>query len=436
VHPAVLAARDRWTAVSRAEFANTLFDRWTNAGAPAADGWCMQAVGLIGDDAGARRLATHARQWAGANASARAQAALDSLRHRGTDAALIELSLLAERSRFPVFKSVARRHIEEIADLRGLTSDELADRLVPSLGLNEEGGDTVETEAGTFRIVFDHRLMPVVRDANGRIHADLPKPARGAPAGSVHADPAVRGAGKELRQAAKQRLSALRKEARASASLHVARMERAMCAERTIPAGIFLDRFAGHAWMTHLAQRLVWGVLTDGVLTETVRVAEDGTLATVDDEPTTLPGSATVSVVHPLNLPAAALAAWGEVFADYELIQPFAQLGRPVHRIEPGEEHTLDRFAGRKTSYAILRGLERHGWTRWYDSVVHMAKPLGGGVWAVLETDPGWHASDTVDSAPPQAVGAVTLARGGNVTFRDLTPVAFSELIHDLRVLD
>ncbi|SDT66292.1 DUF4132 domain-containing protein [Actinoplanes derwentensis] len=407
VHPAVLAARDRWTAASRALFAAALFDRWVTAGTPASDTWCMHAVGLIGDDAGARRIAAHAKQWAGGNASARAQTALDTLRHRGTDAALIELSLLAERSRFPVFKSRARQHIEAIADLGGLTSDELADRLVPALGL-VDGGDVLPTAKGDFRIVFDHRLRPVLRDATGEVHADLP------------------------RGSDKKRLTALRKEARASASLHVARLERAMCTERRIPAGIFLDRFAGHPWMTHLAQRLIWGVLAGDTLTGTVRVAEDGTLADLDDEPVTLPSTAAVVILHPLNFPAGTLGVWGQVFADYELLQPFAQLDRPVHRFGPG---FFDPFAGRKTSYPVLRGLERNGWTRWYDAAVQMAKPLGGGAWAVLQTDPGWHASDTVDSAPPQTVRELTMVRGGGVTFGDLPPVTFSELIHDLRIL-
>ncbi|MEU4161176.1 DUF4132 domain-containing protein [Actinoplanes sp. NPDC026670] len=417
VHPAVLAARNRWTASSRAVFADALFDRWVAAGAPAAEGWCMQAVGLIGDDAGARRIATHARQWAGTPAAARAQAALDALRHRGTDAALIELSLLAERSRFPVFKSVARGHIEAIADLRGLTSDELADRLVPLLGLDDEGGDRVEVDAGTFRIAFDERLLPVLRDETGRILADLPKPGRGAD--------------KVKQKAAKDRLTALRKEARSSASLHVARLERAMCAQRRIPAEIFLDRFAGHPWMTHLAQRLVWGVHSSDTLAGTVRVAEDGTLADAADEPVTLADGTSVSVLHPLDFPAGALAEWAGVFADYQLLQPFAQLDRPVYR----DVTDLDRFEGRKTTYAVLRGLERHGWTRWYDAAVQMAKPLAGGAWAILDTDPGWHASDTVDSALPQTVTGVTLFRSG-VTLGDLPAVVFSELVHDLRVLD
>ncbi|MBW6436642.1 DUF4132 domain-containing protein [Actinoplanes hulinensis] len=415
VHPAVLAARNRWTAVSRAAFADALFDRWVAAGAPAADGWCMQAVGLIGDDAGARRLAAHARQWAGNNAAARAQAALDALRHRGTDAALIELSLLAERSRFPVFKSRAREHIESIADLRGLTPDELADRLVPSLGLDEEGGDVLDTGAGTFRVGFDHQLAPVLRDTGGRILADLP-----------------RGGDPQRRRAAKDRLTALRKEARASASLHVARLERAMCAQRRIPAPIFRDRFAAHPWTTHLARRLVWGVFDGETLTGTIRVAEDGTPATVDDDLAALPDDATLSVLHPLLLRDGEPAAWGAVFADYQLLQPFAQLDRPVHR----DLRDLHRYAGRETTYAVLRGLERRGWTRWYDAAVQMAKPLGGGVHALLRTDPGWHASDTVDTAPPQTVVDVILVGAGGRGPGDLPPVVFSELVHDLRVFD
>ncbi|MEV6301344.1 DUF4132 domain-containing protein [Actinoplanes sp. NPDC051861] len=416
VHPAVPAARERWTAESRALFAVALFDRWVSAGAPASEGWCMQAVGLIGDDAGARRVAAHARQWAGTNAAARAQSALDALRHRGTDAALIELSLLAERSRFPVFKSVARRHIEAIADLRGLTSDELADRLVPSLGLDLD--DTV----GEFRVIFDERLMPVLRDATGRHHADLPKP--------------TRGADREQHRTAKARLTALRKEARASASLHVARLERAMCAERRIPAAVFLDRFATHPWMTHLTQRLIWGVHDGDTLLTTIRIAEDGSATTVNDEPAALPADATVSIPHPLNFPPGTLAAWTELFTDYALLQPFPQLTRPVHHPDPAAGRSLDLFTGRKTTYATLRGLERHGWTRWYDAAVQMAKPVGAGAYALLQTDPGWHPSDTVDSAPPQTVTALTLTRTTTQTFHNLPPVTYSELLHDLRLLD
>ncbi|WP_052720480.1 DUF4132 domain-containing protein [Actinoplanes rectilineatus] len=387
VHPAVLAARTNGDPVALAALADTLFEKWLAAGTPPADSWCMQAVGLIGDDAGARKLASYARQWAGTNAAARAQAALDALRHRGTDAALIELSLLAERSRFPVFKSRAREHIEAIAERQGLTADELADRLVPSLGLS--GSDTLDAGGVTWRIGFDHQLLPVLHGPG--------KPPRSVPG-----------------------LAALRKEARASASLHITRLERAMCTERRIPAAVFQDRFARHPWMTHLAQRLVWGVLVDDTLVSTVRVAEDGSLATVDDDAFTLPPAASLVVAHPVRQ---SLDEWGPVFADYELLPPFPQVDRPTYT----DFSAFDRYIGLSTTYGALRGLERHGWIRWYDASVQMAKPLPGGGHAILRTDPGWHASDTVDSAPPQTVVGLS--------YDSAPPVAFSEMIHDLRTL-
>ncbi|GAB7039400.1 hypothetical protein JCM9533A_32500 [Catenuloplanes niger JCM 9533] len=400
VHPGVLAARGRFPAEDRAAFTDALLDRWLAAGTPPAEAWCLHATGLLGDDTGARRLATLARQWAGTSAAARAQTALDAIRHRGTDAALIELSLLAERSRFPRFAAVARGHIEEIAALRGLTPDELADRMVPALG--------ADTDLGAYRLAFDHRGLPVVRDPSGRVLADLPRKA-------------------ELAEA-RARLAAIRRIARASASLHVARLERAMRTGRRIPVAIFLDRFATHPWMTHLAQRLVWGVFDGDTLTATVRVAEDGTLATVDDAPFVPAASSEVTVLHPVWFDP---RRWTEVFADYALLQPFPQLDRPRHL----DAAAPDRFVGRTVSYPVLRGLERYGWTRWYDaSTVRMAKPLPGGGWAVLDTDPGWHASDTAGSAPEQTVRGLVFS--GDVTFAGLPPVVRSELIHDLRVLD
>ena len=122
---------------------------------------------------------------------------------------------------------------------------------------------------------------------------------------------------------------------------------------------------------------------------------------------------------------------WAEIFADYALLQPFPQLDRPVHL----DAAALDRFTGRTVSYPVLRGLERHGWTRWYDaSMVRMAKALPGNAWAVLDTDPGWHASDTADSALEQTVRGVEFTDG--ITFAGLPPVVRSELVHDLRALD
>jgi hypothetical protein len=58
---------------------------------------------------------------------------------------------------------------------------------------------------------------------------------------------------------------------------------------------------------------------------------------------------------------------WGEVFSDYEIIPPFAQLDRPIYKLEPGEEQQTDisRFGDFKIEAIVLVGiLDRQGWTR------------------------------------------------------------------------
>lgn len=409
VHPGVLAAKATGAPAALAAFAWALFEAWLAAGAPAREAWCLQAVGLLGDDDCARRLTVLARRWPGENASARAHAALDALLNIGTDTALININLLAEKSRYPAFAAAARERIDAIAHSRGLTADELADRLVPTLGLDEDGADVVDTGARVFRIGFDAGLMPVLRDESGAVLADVPRPGKNDD--------------KQKVKTAKSRLAALRKDARASASLHLSRIERAMCAGRPIGAEVFLDRYARHPWMRHVASRLVWGSVVD------FRVAEDGTLADIDDKLFELPVDSPVVVRHPLDLAADEVAGWSELFADYEILQPFPQLARPVFR---ASDTDLAAFTGRTVTYGQLRGLETRGWSRWLDSSVQMVKRLGGDTYAALDTDPGWHASDTAESVGPQRVEGVRF-HGGTVA--DVAPREYSELVYDLHRL-
>ncbi len=50
-----------------------------------------------------------------------------------------------------------------------------------------------------------------------------------------------------------------------------------------------------------------------------------------------LEGLAKVGMVHPLHLTDEQRSAWGEIFGDYEIMPPFPQLGRAVHRLTPEE---------------------------------------------------------------------------------------------------
>ena len=95
------------------------------------------------------------------------------------------------------------------------------------------------------------------------------------------------------------------------------------------------------------------------------RVTEEGDYADVDDDPLTLDGP--IAIPHPLTLEPPLRAAWGEVLADYELLPPFPQLGRPLYDIDEPERSSVEltRFAGARVPALTLVGsLERAGWRR------------------------------------------------------------------------
>ncbi len=53
---------------------------------------------------------------------------------------------------------------------------ELEDRLAPDLGLNDSGSLTLDFGPRKFTVGFDETLKPIVRDENGNVLKDLPKP--------------------------------------------------------------------------------------------------------------------------------------------------------------------------------------------------------------------------------------------------------------------
>ena len=323
---------------------------------------------------------------------------------------------------------------EQIAEARGLTREELADRLVPDLGLDATGSLTLDFGPRSFTVGFDEQLKPFVRDASGARLKDLPKPGK--------TDDA------EKAEAAAEQWKALKKDAKVASALQLMRLELAMCARRRWSPEVFRQFFVEHPLLIHGVRRLIWGTYSpEGALLSTFRVAEDRTLADVNEDPFTLPEDAQVGLPHALELDVKTAGAWGQVLADYQLPQPFAQLGRPTH-VPTDEEKTgleLNRVAGLKRPTVQVLGLEAHGWRRGPPQdggmVKWMEKPLGPQWLAELQLEEGLSTGD-VGETPEQTLGAVRVrpARQGWSAEHDrplgaLDAVVFSELVHDLEGL-
>ncbi len=411
------------TPASLAALAWELFMAWLHAGAVPKEQWAFLALGHLGDDDCARRIAPLVREWPGQSASARAVLGLDVLATIGTDMALTHLHGIAQKIKFKGLQAVAQEKIRQIAETRGLSPQELADRLVPGFDLDVEGALSLDFGPRRFRVRFDEMLRPWVLDADGKRLGELPKPRATDDAG--------------LAKAATERFKALKKDVRTIASQQVTRLEQAMCTERRWTPEVFRTFLVRHPLMRYLVQRLVWGAWIDGRLQACFRVAEDGSLADRSDTTWSLPEAAEVGIVHALDLPEAERSAFGQLFGDYELLQPFEQLNRDCHALTDAERGTgeLTRWERLEVPVGKVLGLENRGWQkgRVWDagSIWDVVKELGQAR-VSLALHPGLIVG-LLNEHPEQTLGGLSVH--GVANFGELSRVAASEIIRDMQSL-
>jgi hypothetical protein len=425
-------------AASLAEFAWGLFENWGAAGHPTKKtGWAFDTLLWFGDSETARRLAPLVREWPGSGGSARAEIGLDVLIALGGDEGVREVYDLSQRSKFAALREVAHRRIAKVAAARGLTADQLEDRLVLDLGAGPDGTLTLDYGARRFTVGFDQYLQPFVTDAAGKRRATPPKPAAG--------DDAA------LAAEAQRRFAGLRKDAKTVAVRQAERLEWAMVSGRGWTRAEFRALFQEHPLLRRISRRLVWGEFDGGgALRTAFRIAEDGTFADVADE-VFVPGAddsaTTVRVVHPLTL-GADLPRWAELCHDYEIVQPFPQVGRPVFALTAAERQAdrLDRFCGARLSTDGFVAMHRKlGWgtTPLWKSAAHAGtgRRVRDDRMLIVAVEPGYRTGRLADT-PEQRITDIWLSpadvhgpvgeRADALPLGELDPVAASEIIADL----
>jgi hypothetical protein len=437
--PLLASLRQKADRASLDTFAWRLFEEWLAEGAPSKDKWAFRALGHFGGDASALRLTPLVRAWPGESQHQRAVLGLECLRAIGSDTALMQLNGIAQKLKFQALKKKAQEAMEAVARDRGLTRDELEDRIVPDLDLDERGSRVFDFGPRQFRVVLGPALSPLVRDEEGKAKADLPKP-------GARDDP-------DRAAAAVAAWKLLKKQLREALKVQVPRLEQAMITGRRWTVDPFEALLVHHPLMTHLTRRLLWGGYdAKGQLMATFRVTEEQEYADVEDQPCRLSGLASVGVVHPLHLTEAQRTAWGHVFGEYEIISPFPQLGRPVYALQRAEEKATEitRFRGPAIPALALFGtLEKLGWVRGAPEdagFVHQHfKPFpGGDVLAVLCYEngvpvgyrEGWDDQHISSTYFLERADSGAYHRGGKkVTLGKVDPVVVSEVLADLTTL-
>ncbi|MEO3823258.1 DUF4132 domain-containing protein [Actinomadura sp. B10D3] len=419
---------------SLAGFGRALFRHWREDGASPDDAWRFRALGRLGDDDTVRELVPLIRAWPGEGGHHHAVRGLDVLAEIGTDLALREVHAIAQKVRYKGLKQRAQDKVDEIAAARGLTREQLGDRLVPDFGLGAAGTLVLDYGPRRFTAGFDEMLRPHVVGEDGRRRANLPKP-------GVRDDA-------DLASAAYRRFTDLKKDVRAIAGVQLQRLELAMTTGRRWSPAEFREFFVRHPLVWHIARRLVWLAEHGGTATA-FRIAEDRTFADVTDTAVAPPGEAAVGIAHPLHL-AGTLDAWSTIFADYEILQPFPQLGRTVHALTEDEKAggRLTRFENVTVPFGNVLRLERRGWHRGPvnsdGGIDCLVRPVEGGRYVVVTLKTGLFAGH-VSASGDQTFEAVWIGadpapdvfshpplQGAPYRFGELAPVTASEVIADL----
>lgn len=322
------------------------------AGSATASKGVLAVVGACAGAAAAPVIRSYLRSWYGprhpqGRALIQALAWID---HR----AAVQL-LLSVGSGFPgkSLKQEAATQAEALAERKGWSVLELADRTIPTAGFDRDG--RLELPYGDR--VFTARLLPDLTcelvSPEGAVVRALPTPRKG--------DDAERAAlSKKVYSAAKRELKGI------AADLTRGWYD-AMCTGRTWSAEVWSTYIDGHPTARFLTQRLVWSATAaDGTVT-LFRPLGDGTLTGVDDEPVVLADTDVVAIAHVVTMGAEQARAWQQHLDDYEVTPMLRQLDNPPYPLtgDRGQETAMRDVEGHLISAFALRGrATRRGYRR------------------------------------------------------------------------
>ncbi len=368
-----------------AVYVGELFDKWMSAGAEAKKRWVLFAASIHGGSDIIQRLHHQIQEWPQNARGAIAADAVQALALNPHPQALLIVDGIARKFKFKQVKTAAGQALEFAAGQLGLTREQLEDKIVPSLGFDDNMERRFDYGSRSFTVTITPALEVEVFDENGKKLKNMPAP------GARDDEAKAAAAYGEFKE--------MKKQMKATVTSQKQRLELALSSERLWSVSAWRELFVRNPIMHRFAIGLVWGIYEDHRLIQSFRYMEDGSFNTEDEEeyilPETssedvsaskpeepsedVPGSqagaspkpmlrqAQIGLVHPIELTRESLEAWKQQLEDYEITQPIEQLGRAVYYITPEEQKSdsLERFGGMVLNDLSLGGkLTALGWYR------------------------------------------------------------------------
>ena len=334
-------------------FAGDVFSAWLEDGASSKKKWVLYFCAIHGGSAMIDALLHYIKEWAENSRGAIAAEAVKALALNGTSEALMSIDNLAHKCKFKQVKNAAVQALENAADALGITRDELGDRIIPDLGFNQGMKRIFDYGTRQFKVYLTPTLELEVYDENDKKLKNLPAP-------SKKDNP-------EIAKKSNDDFKQMKKQLKSIVNIQKVRLETALLADRRWKVEAWTDLFVKNPIMHSFATGLIWAAYVEKELVQTFRYMEDGTFNTQDEDEYILPENCTIGLVHPIDLDEDTLNSWKEQLSDYEIIQPIAQLDRPVFLIKDEEKgkFVLERYNDKTvSSYKLLSFMTKAGWSK------------------------------------------------------------------------
>jgi hypothetical protein len=403
------------------------------AGQPA--GSAVGAKGLLALAAACAReraadpVARYLKEWYGQRA-AQGKALIAMLGWIEHPSATQLMLSVGSRFRTKSFQEEATKQAEALAERKGWSVGELADRTIPSAGFDDTGVIELSYGERVFAAVLRPDLKIELRSPEGKKISALPA--------------ARQSEDEEVVKAAKKSLALAKKELKAIVQLQSQRLYEALCTERTWLYADWETYLNQHPVVRYLTQRLAW-VATTGDGSAVFRPLDDGTLTDVDDNEVKLPADAVIAVAHDSLLDDEVVKAWQEHLVDYEVSSLFQQFGKGSYVLakELSGNSTVTDFNGHLLEAFALRGRAgKLGYTRgdaqdggWFCEYEKRFPTLGLTAVVSFTGNPLPEENRTVALTTLSFLRSVPGGPPSGVQLGDVPAVLLSEVYNDMRLM-
>lgn len=434
-NPNVLALKETADPRSLADLTLDVLNVWIDNNAVAKEKWVMFLAAGLGDRRVTDVLASRIKEWADIGRGALASDAVRALSFMDELAALRTIDHVKRTVKNRQVKNAAFEALAMAANNLQITPEELEDRLVTTLGFDAAGKRVFSYGPRSFTVKVSNELaLVIMNDETGKAVKSLPAVGQ--------KDDAA------LAEAAKADFAQLKKDLKNLISIQGLRLEESLSKNRVWNTEAWRSLFVDNVLMQKFAIGLIWGVYDDTGLKETFRYMDDGTFNTVDEDEYELQDDAMIGLVHPIELTTNERDAWKTQLDDYEITQPFAQLGREL--FFPTDEETnsnkVARFTeGEYSPTAFPKSLEKYGWYKgmaqdggWYHEFY---KEYGDMIVELTFSGTSITYYDGLDDISLEELGFYRnkrdryhyYQRDQRLAIADISPRVFSETIYDIK---